>query len=221
MTWLLNEDGAVKRKFEALSVSNENAPSGIIPVTVRFRLPEQELGDTDYPLILIERTNISKADDREHRGYTNLSYIPEGFDRDSALTRDPVTGEMRLWDPTTEVALSPYYVADFPIPYNIDYSITVHTRYQQHMTSLIQRLSLIDMIPHRFGYLEIPQDGTVRTLDVLAGPEFTGTKDSDDKRLFLAVYSVRVVSELSLYAVNQATDFVIEVDTDVEELPQN
>jgi hypothetical protein len=51
-------------------------------------------------------------------------------------------------------------------------------------------------LPYHFGYLNIPQDGTIRTMLLMGGPEIEYGKDKDDKRLFRATYMVRVVSEI-------------------------
>lgn len=218
MPWLLNEDAAVKRKFEALSVTDENAPSGARPVTVRFRMPETEMGNVSYPMIYLDHAGISKADDREHRsGVTYLPYVPEGYDQAGVLTRDPETGEMIPWDTTTDFdpTLSPFRTRDYPIPYNIDYTVTVEARYNSHITQIVGALAVIDRIPARFGYIEVPEDGTVRTLDLLGGPEIAAERDGDGKRIFRAVYSIRVVSELSLYDVYQVSNYVDSVDLQV------
>jgi hypothetical protein len=183
MPWLINEDRAVKVKLTGLTVTDANAPEGR-PVAVRYRVPESELAQQTFPLIVIEHAGIEKADDREHRGQTYLPYAPEG-----ATT---------WWDPAAsgwDVTKSPYQM-DYPVPYNLRYRILVYTRESWHDISLAATLAQRIYIPARFGFLEIPEDGTVRTLDLLGGPEVVSTRDSDGKRLFRREYLISVASEM-------------------------
>lgn len=205
MPFIFNEDAAIKAKFQGLTVSDETAPPSGRPVAVRFRLPETELADSNYPQIIIDPPEIRKADEREHRGHTYLPYVPEtyaGPDPVLGINRD--TGATVSWDPaTSDVDQSPFYVEDYPIPFDFDYQVTVQTRKQSHLTQLMLLLAGVDYIPYRFGYLTVPADGTVRSLFLMGGPEIIPSKDSDSKRLFQAVYRVRVVSELSSYQYQQ------------------
>lgn len=224
MPFIFNEDGAIKAKFQGLTVSD--ATSASRPVTVRFRLPETELGNTEYPQIIIDPPEIRKASEREHRGSTYLPYVPEEYSANNGP--DPIVGLDRdnqttvSWDPaTSSVDESPFYVADYPIPFDFDYQITVETRKQQHLTQLMLVLAGIQYIPYRFGYLEVPADGTTRSLFLMGGPEIIPAKDVDSKRLFRAAYRVRISSELSSYQYQQITQgaLISHVTLDVEEKP--
>lgn len=208
MTWLLNEDAALKQKFIGLTVTDGTAPPLGRPVAVRFRLPETELADATFPMIILEHAAISKADDREHRGLTILPYVPEDEPIKSFTVYDE-QGTQVIWNPQAEadVTLSPIRVPDYPVPYNIDYDVTVYARKQSHIMELVVALAAIDRIPSRFGYVQVAADGTTRTLDLLGGPEIVAEKDRDGKRIFRAVYSVRVVSELDLYGHTVATNW--------------
>ena len=215
MPWLLNEAAAIKSKVSGLTVTDSESPSGR-PVEVWFRDPENELRDMTFPSIVLEYSGINKASDREHRGITYLPYIPEGFGTSPVPTVDPVTGADVLWDPgEDDVNLSPFRVADYPIPYNIDFTVTVYSRFQTELMPLMGTLAQNDRLPSRFGYVEVPEDGTVRTLDLIGGPEIVAERDSEGKRLFRAVYSVRVVSELNLFDVMQITSRINTVALDL------
>jgi hypothetical protein len=189
MPWLINEDRAVKAKLQGLTVTDANAPAEGRPVPVRYRVPESELATQTFPLIVIEHAGVEKADDREHRGNIPLPYAPEG----SATWWQPTdTG----WD----VTQSPYLV-DFPIPYELRYRVLVFTRESWHDVTLAASLAQFDRIPARFGFLTIPEDGTVRRLDLLGGPEVVDTRDSDGKRIFRREYLISVSSEMTQAAV--------------------
>lgn len=205
MPWIFNEDEALKKKLQGLRVSATNAAQGQ-PVRAYFRLPETELSDLAYPCLIIEHASILKDSSREHRGRIRLPYAPEG----SALWDDP-----NLASGSLDPSLSPY-ISDFPIPYNIDYIVTLQSRKAQHHFALVGALAAIDRLPARFGYLEIPQDGTVRNLEIIGGPDLTSDKDDDGKRLFTATYRVRVSTELAASEIAVFSK-VTEVDHTIED----
>ncbi|MER5754288.1 hypothetical protein [Streptomyces sp. NPDC002088] len=183
LPWLINEDRAVKAKLQGLSVIDANASDGR-PVPVRYRVPEVELAQQTFPLIVIEHAGIEKDDEREHRGPVRLPYAPEGKQgwwADGATSYD--------------VADSPYLV-DYPIPYELRYRVLVFSRTYWHDVALASALAQPDRIPARFGFLEIPEDGTVRRLDLLGGPEMADTRDENGKRLFRREYVISVSSEM-------------------------
>lgn len=184
MPWLINEDRAVKAKFQGLTVTDANAPSGGRPVVVRYRMPESELATQTFPMIVIEHAGVDKADDREHRGSTIIPYAPEGTSI--------------WWDtsvPYFNVADSPY-VAEFPIPYNIRFRILVYAREAWHDIQLASVLAGFDYVPARFGFLDVPENHTVRCLDLLGSAEVTDVRDENGKRLFCREYLISVSSEL-------------------------
>lgn len=180
MPWLLNEDAALKKKLQGLKVEDANAPTGR-PIKVLYGLPENELADQSFPLMLINRTDLTVMHDREHRGKAALLYTPEDFP---------------TWDPDCENPETSPFVVSYPLPYDLVYQITVLARKEQHLMSLASQLAQPDRLDPRFAFLEVPQDGTVRSLFVDAGPEFQRGKDGNDKRLFQMHYVVRTPTEL-------------------------
>lgn len=184
MPWLRNEDAALKLKLQGLTVTDGNAPTGR-PVPVRYRLPQDELANLSYPIIIIEHAGLYPASDREHRGYIQIPYAPEGY--------------ARWWsanDTTIDPSQSPYFGL-FPMPYNFDYQVTVYSRFMvDHIQPLVAQLATEPRLPAKFGYLNVPQDGTVRSMFLQGGPEFGYGKDEDDKRVFKVTYLIRVFAEL-------------------------
>jgi hypothetical protein len=199
---LADEDAALKQKLGGLVVHDATAGQQGRAVTVRFKSPEYELADAVFPLILISHAGISKDSTREFRGYGTIGYAPEGY---------------QPWADMTDPAQSPY-MAEAPIPLNVDYHLEVTTRKQAHLVELIGKLSQFDYLPLRYGYLAIPQDGTVRRLDILAGPDITESTDQLDKRLFVATWSIRVSAEIFLSGIDQLTR-VQEVVLDLVDAP--
>ncbi|WP_063728980.1 hypothetical protein [Streptomyces sp. RTd22] len=172
MSWIANEDAAIKAKLQGLVVKDTNTPAEGLPVDVRFRLPENELATSTFPIIVIERTRVEPDHQREHRGTVELGYTPEGYDTAKS-----------------------YLTAD-PIPYLFEYQVTVYARKQRHAANIAQMLSVRDYLHPRWAYLEVPQDGTVRRLEVAGGPEFNEGRDSQGKRLWQVDYLLHLSAEL-------------------------
>ncbi|MFD6934643.1 hypothetical protein ACFWAP_00610 [Streptomyces goshikiensis] len=172
MPWITNEDAAIKAKLQGIHVSDSNATALGFPVGVRFRLPENEVADATFPIIIIERTRVDRDAGREHRGTVVLGYTPEGYSSSSS------------------------YLAVDPIPYLIEYQVTVYTRKQRHASDIAAALSAVDYLHPRWAYLEVPEDGTTRRLEVAGGPEFRAGRDSLGKRLWQVDYLLQVSSEL-------------------------
>jgi len=208
MTWILNEDAALKAKLTGLSVSDTNAGAGARPVLCRYRMPEAEFANMTFPLIVIAHQSILKDDEREHRGKTRLLYTPESEGAWNSLVEDYST--------------SPYNV-EFPVPYNINYEVTVYSRKEQHNVELVAQLAQQELLPARFGYLEIPEDGTVRSLFLEGGPEFESAKDNDGKRVFRTHYVIRVATEIppTIAAIASATEIDIAVGVEDSHLVEN
>lgn len=192
MPWLLNEDSALLTKLTGLTVQG-SAVASPITVHVRFLTPQDEFSDFTYPLIGLTQASVNRAPERESRGLINVEALPEGI--------DPSGG--------------PYF-AETPIPHNIDYQVQLFTRLQQHCTELVATLSGFDYLPERFGYLEVPQDNTVRRLDLLGGPELGSGRDSDNKRLFTATWRIRVSTELFTLGMPVTYPEVQQVDVTVD-----
>lgn len=223
MPFLLNESGAIKKKLETLTVHASSYPEGKV-VPAHFVEPHYELSDADYPGIYISYGPVTRATDREHRGPILLPYAPEGFpgdvlvpsdmqDKDSTSTEPWLKDETSAGDPQA----SPYYVSDSPVPYNIQFDVAVLTRNYSQTMELIAQLAQIDYLPERFGFLEVPEDGTIRTLELTGGPEVSTPADRDGKRVIQTLYSVRVASELSLYDIKQVQR-VQELDIDFTQI---
>jgi len=180
--FIFNEDRAMKTKFENLVVQDVNAPDTGRPVQVIWLDADVETTNLTYPSIVIANVGLSFDPERAHSGWFQLPYTPENFNQ-------------WITDTMEDVTQSPYW-AFTPIPYNIDYQIEVLSRNNKHSTFLSAVLSGPDFLNVRHGYLAIPEDGTVRRLDLLSGPERQSTHDTDGKRIFHTIYTVRVSTEL-------------------------
>lgn len=174
MPFLYNENEAIRLKLGGLTVSDANDPL-TRKVPVRFRAPEQELADEVFPVIVIDEPSWAVDPERAHSGYTQLAYTPEGYAK-------PDPG-MRLFTQT-------------PQPVNIDWVVTLYCRKALHRSALLAALAAFDYLPGRLGFLEVPQDGTLRRLEVIGGPVTDSVLDPQGKRLLTAVWRLRTTGEL-------------------------
>lgn len=168
MPFILNEDEALKSILSGITVSD--AGNSARPVSVFYGQPDPQIRQQSYPYITIDLVGVSEAKERTHSGYSQLTYVPEDVDPNQT-----------------------YFVMT-PIPVNLDYQITTFARQPRHDRQIIAQLFKRDRLPLRFGYLEVPQDNTVRRLDMLGFSKRDITEQ--DKRLFSNVYSIQVSSEL-------------------------
>lgn len=170
--FLIAEDAALKRKLSGLQVTIPR----LRDVGVWFNWPNKELADIEWPFITIQLVDVVKASHREHSGSQfELAYKPYGFE-------DTLTGAI--------------VSDDWPTPYDLYYTITTWAKDPRHDRQLLTRI-LGDraLTPHRMGYLEIPEDGTVRRLETLSINDFTG-RDSNNDTEYRRAVTLRVESEL-------------------------
>lgn len=207
MPIVFNEDEALKRKLLGVQVPVSRGSNSLLNVPVRFGLPQDELASLTFPLVVIDHVSIGRDPEREHRGYTSLDYAPEG--------------QPKWWPNTQGVEYDPKdspYLLEYPIPVNIDYEVTLLAREKSQLMALVATYTSEDRIPHRFGSLYVPQDGTARRLDLLGDTGIEADRDSDGKRIFRAKYAVRVSTEIipaeypEIFRVNQVVLDLTELD---------
>lgn len=199
MPYIINEDKALKALVSGITVSDSGNPSR--PVGVWFGQPDNEIRQQSYPYITIDLVGISEAIDRAHRGYIDLPYTPEGGNPNE---------DYGTW---------------YPIPVNLDYQITTYSRQPRHDRQIINALFAPGRLPMRFGLLDIPEDGTVRRVDLMGFVKRDTTEQ--DKRLFRNIYNVQVSSEffpaqlVQLYEVLTPPNITLEEQfTDFTQLGQ-
>lgn len=185
MPFLENEDQALYYKLKGLTYKTGSGQEREVPV--RFDMPDSDWASLTYPIVIAQRMRAVRAREREWRGFVQLRYAPECYEP---------------WDDYEDVHESPYYAWN-PIPYRIDYQVTVSARRKMDIAQLAGKLSQRDWLPVRWGYLVIPQDHTVRSLDC-EGPEFHDGWDENKKPVFQAVFYAQVTSEI-IYELYDAT----------------
>jgi len=174
--WLIAEDQAMKAYLQGITVTDANAPQGGRPVQVWFRMPEQEARERTYPYATIDLVDIVENNERMQNNrlkVNSLTYSPP----------DPLPAALEGQVP----------VAERPMPVDLFYQVTVVSRSAMHDRQL--QAAFMRKFPGKWGALEIPNDGTARTMQLQGFASATDV-DADGKRTFRRIYTVMVVSEL-------------------------
>jgi hypothetical protein len=203
MTFLLDEDEALKELLKGMTVTDQKARSTqetTRKVGVWFGQPDQEITDQAYPYITIDMIDIAEDTLRAHRGRVKPQYVADpvlmvqgvqatqGVQAVQQVNYDP---ELHDWD------------LDWPVPVQIDYQITTYARQPRHDRELLSQL-LYTRLPFRFGTLNTGPNtiyGTVRRLDVLDVSKRDVTEQG--KRLFVNAITVRISSEIIQSQLNK------------------
>jgi len=176
--FIANEDRAMHAKLSGLVVYDVNAPDAGRPVQLIWLDNDTEVTKLTFPAIVVSNQGLAYDAERASAGLVNLTYTPEGFPSFDVANDD-----------------SPYW-SQVPIPFMINYQIEVIARNNKHATFLQAVLAGPDYLSCRYGFLEIPEDGSIRRMELAAGPDMQPTRDGDGKRLFHSVYAVKVTTEL-------------------------
>lgn len=171
--FLLEEDNALKQHLTGLTVSDDRRSTR--PVPVWFGQPDLELRARTYPYISIELVDLGEDTERTVVGLPELTYVPPGYSA-------PANGEVMT-------------AHNFPLPYNLDYQITVWSRHPRHDRQIMRDL-LAGPLRLRFGSVFMPETNRVARLDILGGPRVADTTDENGKRLFRKVFTGRMSTEL-------------------------
>jgi hypothetical protein len=168
MSFLINEDKALKTLLQGITVSDSG--NATRPVAVYYGQPDKEIRQQTYPFITVDLAGINEDTERAHRGYVSLTYTPEN------------------------VGTEHNYSVDFPTPVDLIYQVTTYARQPRHDRQIITGLTAQGRLPFRFGQLHIPEDNTLRRLDML-GFSKRDTMENG-KRLFRNIYNIRVSTEI-------------------------
>jgi hypothetical protein len=180
MPFIINEDAALKTLLQGITVSD--AGNTARPVPVYYGQPDKEVRAQTYPYITLDLVGLKEDPERAHRGYVDMTYEPEGVDL--------FTYDGRILNST-----------EFPIPVDLFYQIVTFARQPRHDRQMIAALVAQGRLPLRFGQLHIPEDNTVRRLDMLGFSKRDTTESN--KRLFSNVYNIRISAELFPAQIDQ------------------
>ena len=180
MPFLINEDAALKTLLQGITVSDSG--NAARPVPVYYGQPDKEIRAQTYPYITIDLVGLKEDNERAHRGYVDMTYEPEGVNL--------FTYDGRILNST-----------EFPIPVDLFYQIVTFARQPRHDRQMISALLTQGRLPLRFGQLHIPEDNTLRRLDMLGFSKKDTTESG--KRLFSNIYNIRISAELFPAQIDQ------------------
>lgn len=193
----LAEDAALKARLSALTVSDDRNASR--PVQIFFRYPEAET-EKLYPFITIDLIDIAFARGRQHSEvtyyYTNnaQTLAEKGI---AAKTIDYFPDEENPDSMASLAGNDGYLSTEQFVAIDLTYQVTTHCRSQRHDRKLTSDM-LRYVFPFRRGFIEIPEDGTIRRCDILDW-RTTDVLDQESgykKRIFRKSYTVQINSEL-------------------------
>lgn len=213
----LAEDAALKERLKYMRVSDDR--NARRDVSVFFRYPE---GETEklYPFVTIELLDITYAANRQHSDvnyyYTNnplvtstpnaVNYYPSEYDEDGLSQLAGDTG---------------YIAMDQFVPVDLMYQVVTHCRSQRHDRELTAYM-LRYVFPMRRGFIEIPEDGTVRRCTLLdwRNLDLLDQESGYRKRIFRKVYTVTISAEIpqsnisEVFAVSEVNGTLTDNNTD-------
>lgn len=211
--FLLAEDAALKARMSGITVSDDRDQNR--PVKVFFRYPEGET-EKQYPFITIEMVSLNHARNRQHSEY------PVYFTGASAAHPMSINNPNYIGYFPSELnqngmnailtAPNNYLRMEAPLPVDLTYQITTYARTALHDRQITSKI-IRNILPFRSNYLLVPEDGTVRRLDLMSW----GQSDLLDgeagyrKRIFRKVFTVMVNAEIpreNLTQIKQATTVI-------------
>lgn len=193
--FLLAEDAAIKARFSNLTVSDDR--NGARPVQVFFRYPE---GETErlYPFITIEMIDIIHALDRQH---SEVSLYASTSSAASAQYEGPNVLEYwpSYYEGFTQFAASaPLVRTNEFIPVDILYQVSTYARSALHDRQLSAQI-LRSVAPLRWGFIDVPEDNTIRRFDLLdwVTADLLDPEAGYRKRIFRKVYTLKMSAEIT------------------------
>ena len=195
--FLLAEDAALKARFATLTVSDDR--NNARPVQVFFRYPESETERT-YPFLTIEMIDIVHARNRQH-SETEIVYPKTGIDSRTQFLNDP--NLMTYWPSRVanmeDVSATgkDFIVSNEFVPVDILYQVSTFTRSALHDRQLSSQM-LSTIVPFRKGFIQVPEDGTVRRLDLLdwTTADLLDSEAGYRKRIFRKIYTLQMTAEI-------------------------
>jgi len=192
------EDAALKMRLADIPVADDDDPQRVAQVFFRHPVGETE---KSYPFITIELLDITHARDRQH-SMQDLYYasgIGLTSDQQLSLTNiDYYPDEQNTADLDDLVEDSGFLSTDSYTPVDLVYQVTTYARSNQHDRQLT-RTMLRRVTPFQGrGWIEIPEDGTIRRLDVQGWrpADILDGEAGYKKRIFRKVYTLVMNAEI-------------------------
>jgi hypothetical protein len=192
--FLLAEDAAVKARFSNIAVSDDREPQRIAQVF--FRYPEGER-EKSYPFITIENIGLVHNTRLQHSEQIYYYSNTVGASVNNPVFIDYFPSEMTSNELDEMLGDNPYLKMDSFVPVTLIYQVATYTRSALHdrqMTSKILRR----VVPFRRGFIDVPEDGTIRRFDLIswANSDLLDGEAGYRKRIFRKVYTIHMSAEI-------------------------
>jgi hypothetical protein len=187
------EDAALKTRLSQMEVSTGRR------VQVFYRHPEKDT-EKVYPFATIELLDINHATDRQHSEQQYYVASEVGLNpaqQAQYSTVDYYPDLMTKADLETAVVDGGFLTTESFVPVNLLYQVTTYTRSARDDRALTA-LMLRRVTPFRRGFIEVPEDGTIRRLDLLNwnGTDILDGEAGYKKRIFRKVYTLSMSAEI-------------------------
>lgn len=206
--FLLAEERAIKARLSTISVVDDRS-GGTGTATPRvcqvfYRYPERETED-NYPFLTIDLLDIQHNTDAqlsETKYYytTNTGGMsPAQIAQYSEFNYYPgdLTGYLDSTGMSAAAAAGGFITTESFVPVNLVYQITSYARSSSHDRQIVAMM-LRRVTPFRRGFIEVPEDGTIRRFDLLDWTKLNvlDQEAAYDKRIFRTVYTMQMNAEI-------------------------
>jgi len=193
------EDAAIKRRIANIPVTDDRKSQRICDVF--FRYPH-DVTEKSYPFLTIDLLNINHATDRQQSEttYYNVSDTSRMTAAQAAWYRDDLAYYPSTYTHDQLDALTPagsFMSTDSFVPVDLMYQVTSYARSQDHDRQITNTM-LRRITPFRRGFIDIPEDGTIRRLDLLnwSSSNLLDVEAAYTKRIFRKVFTLRMNAEI-------------------------
>lgn len=195
--FLFAEDAALKKRISQCAVNDNRSAERVAQVFFGYPDPETE---KSYPFLTVDLLDVNFASERQHSErqwyYTNDSALtPEQQDQYTSINYYP--SEQNAADMATTAGTDGFLAMDQFVAVDLLYQVTTYARNPIHDRQL-HGLLLRRVFPMRRGFIEIPEDGTMRRCDLLdwRSSNYIDQDAGHKKRTFRKVYTVRINAEI-------------------------
>ena len=215
--FLLAEDAALKRRLSNITVTDNRNSERLAKVF--FGYPTEE-SEKFYPFITIDMIDINFASERQH-SEVEYYYSADPLLKERMKGRpdyiDYFPSELDEAGMDSTAASSAYVRMDQVVPVDILYQVTTYCRVPRHDIEM-QAKMLRRVFPLRRGFIEIPEDGTIRRCDLVdwRASNLLDQEAGYKKRTFRKVYTVRINAEIPQSDLRRAEQ-VTDVNVGLEE----
>lgn len=200
--FLLAEDAAVKARFSNIAVSDDKEAQRIAQVF--FRYPEGEK-EKNYPFITIENVGLVHNTRLQHSEQDYYYSTSAGASVGNPAFINYFPSEMG----ETELqglmdAETVYLKMDSFVPVILIYQIATYARSAIHDRQLTAKI-LRRVAPFRRGFIDVPEDGTVRRFDLISwsNSDLLDGEAGYRKRIFRKVYTIHMSAEIPASDITQ------------------